>query len=88
MPNLKIRPKAVSMHGRQQAIDHSGRVLFSIAKISRIKTMSLRHNLEICAGETGDMVRSTQPVLLLSKLHQLFFGCFDLERTYLDYENK
>lgn len=47
----------ISVHGRQEVRDFSGRVLFSVAKLSRIKTMSLRHNLEVNIGENKDEVR-------------------------------
>jgi hypothetical protein len=52
MPSFKIRPAKLSMHGRQLAINpHSGKVIFSVCKRSRIKTMSLRHNLEVSIGD-------------------------------------
>lgn len=44
------------MHGRQVAIDHTGRKVMSVAKISRLKTMSMRHNLGAFVGEDGDEV--------------------------------
>jgi hypothetical protein len=57
MPSFRIRPKAMSMHGRQLALDlATNRTIFSVGKISRIKTMSLRHNLEVCLGDSGDEV--------------------------------
>jgi hypothetical protein len=61
MPNFKIRPSKLSMHGRQLAIDPgSGNVIFSVCKRSRIKTMSLRHNLEVSKGDDeGDVRRSS-----------------------------
>jgi hypothetical protein len=47
----------MSMHGRQLAINQqSGDTIFSVAKMSRIKTMSLRHNLEVC-DSSGKEVR-------------------------------
>lgn len=59
MPSFKIRPKAMSMHGRQLCIDpRTGRTVFSVAKVSRIKTMSLRHNLEVCVGDSSEEVRA------------------------------
>lgn len=54
VPSFKVRPKPVSMHGRQLALDCSGRTMFSVAKISRVSTMSIRHNLEVCAGDSSD----------------------------------
>jgi hypothetical protein len=56
MPSLKIRPKKISMHGRQEVRDYNGRTLFSVGKLSRIKTMSLRHNLGVCLGDSSDEV--------------------------------
>lgn len=57
VPSFKIRPKSMSMHGRQLCQDpRSGKTVFSVAKISRIKTMSLRHNLEVCIGDSSDEV--------------------------------
>ena len=59
MPSFKIRPKAMSMHGRQLCIDpRTGQTVFSVAKVSRIKTMSLRHNLEVCVGDSSEEVRA------------------------------
>ena len=57
MPTFKVRPKKVSMHGRQQAIyPRTGETMFTMAKVSRIKTLSLRHNLEVCIGDKDDEV--------------------------------
>ena len=61
MPSFKIRPSKVSMHGRQLAMDHGGRCLFSVAKRSRIKTLSLRHNLEVSIGDDEKDVRCSSP---------------------------
>ncbi|KAK9818123.1 hypothetical protein WJX72_007473 [[Myrmecia] bisecta] len=53
MPSFKIRPKTLSRHGRQYIQDPQGRqTFFNIAKQSRFKTMSIRHNLEVCQGDT------------------------------------
>jgi hypothetical protein len=58
VPSFKIRPKALSMHGRQLCMDpYTGQTVFSVAKISRIKTMSLRHNLAVCIGDSDEEVR-------------------------------
>eukprot|EP00892_Ulva_mutabilis_P006997 jgi/Ulvmu1/466/UM001_0473.1 len=55
MPSFKVRPKAVSIHGRQVAVyPQTGQTMFSMAKVSRIKTLSLRHNLEVCIGDSDD----------------------------------
>jgi hypothetical protein len=54
MPSFKIRPAAVSMHGRQFAMDFNNRSIFSVAKRSRISSMSLRHNLEVSLGDSKD----------------------------------
>eukprot|EP00898_Chlorokybus_atmophyticus_P004173 jgi/Chlat1/4757/Chrsp308S00820 len=59
MPSFKIRPKTFSYHGRQLIKDaYSDKVFFNIAKQSRLKSMSIRHNLEVCAGEGDDPVYS------------------------------
>lgn len=68
MPSFKIRPAKVSMHGRQLAIDHSGRTMFSVAKKSRIKTMSLRHNLEVSIGDDEEDVRTASCLACLTSL--------------------
>ena len=58
MPSFKVRPSKLSMHGRQLAIDpHTGKCMFSVCKRSRIKTMSLRHNLEVSIGDDENDVR-------------------------------
>ena len=63
MPSFKVRPKTVSMHGRQVAIyPPTGQTMFSMAKVSRIKTLSLRHNLEVCIGDNSDEVCTPVPV--------------------------
>jgi hypothetical protein len=62
MPNFKIRPAAMSMHGRQYALDFNNRSIFSVAKRSRISSMSLRHNLEVSLGESTD--EDVRPKLL------------------------
>lgn len=57
VPSFKIRPKAMSIHGRQLCQDPTtGQTVFSVGKISRIKTMSLRHNLEVCIGDSSEEV--------------------------------
>ena len=53
MPSFKIRPKALSRHGRQliQELSHGqiggGHTFFNVAKQSRLSTMSIRHNFEV-----------------------------------------
>lgn len=52
MPDLKVRPKGFSVHGRQYILDASGeRTLFSVAKLSRFKSMSIRRNLAVFSGD-------------------------------------
>jgi hypothetical protein len=52
MPDLKVRPKAVSMHGRQRILDASGdTTICTVAKLSRLKSMSIRSNLAVFAGD-------------------------------------
>lgn len=54
MPSFKVRPKALSRHGTQLIQEYGGRhTLFNVKKQSRIKTMSIRHNLEVNKGD-GD----------------------------------
>lgn len=53
--SLKIRPKKISHHGTQMVMsDDKKKVFFSVGKMSRIKTASLRHNLEVAAGDEGE----------------------------------
>ena len=52
MPSFKIRPKALSRHGRQLIMELShgqpgGHTYFNVAKQSRLSTMSIRHNFEV-----------------------------------------
>ncbi|OAE28308.1 hypothetical protein AXG93_2507s1200 [Marchantia polymorpha subsp. ruderalis] len=57
MPSFKVRPKTFSVHGRQYIQDNRGEhTFFNIAKQSRMKSMSIRHNLVVCKGETEDDV--------------------------------
>lgn len=56
MPGFKVKPKMASSHGRQFIMGHDNKIFFSVAKESRLKTMSLRHNLEVCQGKDGDKV--------------------------------
>lgn len=51
MPSFKIRPKALSRHGRQHVVDYQGaQVFFSVGNKSRLSTMSVRHNMEVRGG--------------------------------------
>ncbi|KAL4420755.1 hypothetical protein ABPG75_010411 [Micractinium tetrahymenae] len=53
MPSFKIRPKTLSRHGRQYVVDEqAGRVFFSVGNKSRLSTMSVRHNMEVCEGDS------------------------------------
>ena len=52
LPSFKIRPKALSRHGRQMIMELShgqpgGHTFFNVAKQSRLSTMSIRHNFEV-----------------------------------------
>jgi len=52
MPDLKVRPKGFSAHGRQRILDASGeRTVCNIAKLSRLKSKSIRHNLAVFNGD-------------------------------------
>lgn len=54
MPSFKVRPKHISRHGTQYIQDYGGHhTRFSISKQSRLKTMSVRHNMEVEEGEDG-----------------------------------
>lgn len=57
MPSFKVKPKTFSAHGRQFIMDsHGEKTFFNIAKQSRLKSMSIRHNLVVCKGDTEDDV--------------------------------
>lgn len=59
MPSFKIRPKGLSRHGRQLIQEYGGKhTLFNVAKQSRLSTMSIRHNYEVCAGDTDTAMYS------------------------------
>jgi hypothetical protein len=52
MPDLKVRPKTLSLHGRQYIRDASGEITFcNVAKQSRLHSMSIRHNFAVFACE-------------------------------------
>ncbi|KAL2644504.1 hypothetical protein R1flu_012091 [Riccia fluitans] len=57
MPNFKVRPAHISIHGKQYVQDPDGNVTyFNVAKMSRIKSKSIRHNLKVCRGDSNDVV--------------------------------
>jgi hypothetical protein len=56
MPCFKVRPKTMSMHGRQLVSDVQETTHFNIVKQSRLKSMSIRHNLVVCRGDTEEDV--------------------------------
>ncbi|KAG2436946.1 hypothetical protein HXX76_006463 [Chlamydomonas incerta] len=57
MPPLKIRPKTMSTHGRQYIQDPSGQQTFAnVGKESRLKSMSIRHNLAVRRGNGKDVI--------------------------------
>lgn len=58
MPCFKIRPKAMSRHGRQliQELGRGNGTHFNVAQQSRLSTGSIRHNMEVCKGEGDDML--------------------------------
>jgi hypothetical protein len=59
MPSFKVKPKMLSAHGRQYVMDLRGeQAFFNIAKQSRMKSLSIRHNLVVCKGDTEDDVYS------------------------------
>lgn len=53
--SFKVRPKKMSMHGRQRVKQMSDdSVVMNVGKISRVKTMSMRHSFELCRGDDKD----------------------------------
>lgn len=55
MTGTKIRPKTLSIHGRQLVKKiRCGSVVMNVAKMPRSKSMSVRQALEICRGESKD----------------------------------
>lgn len=59
VPGFKVKPKMASSHGRQFIQSWDNRTVYlSIAKESRLKNMSVRHNLEVCKGANGEKVLS------------------------------
>lgn len=45
------------MHGRQRVLDTAGNTIMNVAKISRIKSMSMANSFEVCrAGDKDDRV--------------------------------
>ncbi|KXZ45208.1 hypothetical protein GPECTOR_57g498 [Gonium pectorale] len=57
MPALKIRPKTMSAHGRQYIQDASGQHTHcNVGKESRLKSMSVRHNLAVRRGRDKEVV--------------------------------
>ncbi|GBF88134.1 hypothetical protein Rsub_00846 [Raphidocelis subcapitata] len=56
MPTIKIRPKALSRHGRQFVMSWDKQTLFNIGKESKLKNMSLRSNLAVRRGDTKEVV--------------------------------
>jgi hypothetical protein len=66
MPNLRVKPKSVSMHGTQFVQDpRGGTTYFSISKQSRIQSISTKHN-------KGDRERE----LMYSTVGDKKFGVF------------
>jgi len=52
MPNLRVKPKSVSMHGTQFVQDpRGGTTHFSISKQSRIQSISTKHNMVVYKGD-------------------------------------
>ncbi|KAL3697693.1 hypothetical protein R1sor_011769 [Riccia sorocarpa] len=57
MPSFRVRAAHMSLHGRQKIQDPQGNATyFNVCKMSRLKTMSLRHNLKVCKGDSKDLV--------------------------------
>lgn len=67
MPHLRVRPKGMSAHGRQNVQDASGqRTLFNIGKESKIGSegISIRSNLAVRRGDGKDVVYRILPDLM------------------------
>lgn len=64
MTSLKIRPKAVSRHGRQWVYDWNGALLFNIGKESKLKHLALRSNIAVRKGEGKEILYRILPDLL------------------------
>ncbi|KAI8469601.1 MAG: hypothetical protein J3K34DRAFT_423322 [Monoraphidium minutum] len=65
MAGLKIRPKAVSRHGRQWVYQWGSKEpLFNIGKESKLKSMSLRSNIAVRAGDGKDVIYRILPDLV------------------------
>uniref|UniRef100_A0A7S3A0S0 Uncharacterized protein n=1 Tax=Rhodosorus marinus TaxID=101924 RepID=A0A7S3A0S0_9RHOD len=59
-PSFKIRPKSVSRHGRQYISSKDGHCFMNMSKQSKLKTMSVRTSLDVCAGDSSDPVYNVQ----------------------------
>lgn len=52
MPDLKVRPKGFSAHGRQRILDACGETtICNVAKLSRFKSKPIRHNTAAFSGD-------------------------------------
>eukprot|EP00755_Sulcionema_specki_P024767 Sspe_Gene.81880::Locus_53108_Transcript_1_1_Confidence_1.000_Length_1237::g.81880::m.81880 len=51
---FKIRPKKLSMHGRQYIKTRNDQIVMSVAKISKLKSMSFVPKFAVCRGDTSD----------------------------------
>lgn len=72
MPQLKVRPAAWSLHGRQYIYDCNGeRSYCNIASVSRLKTMSVRRNFAVFAGDEDSEPTYTVLVDLAGRTMQL-----------------
>ena len=50
---FKIRPKFMSMHGRQLVRRHDDTAVLNVAKMSKFRTLSIRENFAVSVGEDG-----------------------------------
>ncbi|KIZ03225.1 hypothetical protein MNEG_4734 [Monoraphidium neglectum] len=64
MTSLKIRPKAISRHGRQWVYDSSGALIFNIGKESKLKNLALRSNIGVMKGEGKEVLYRILPDLM------------------------
>ncbi len=53
--SYKIRPKTMTMHGRQY-VKRGDTIVMNVGKKGKLSTMSIRDTFEICPGDDGDEV--------------------------------
>jgi len=56
MPSFKIRPKALSRHGRQYIKRQNDDIIMNIGKMGKLKSQSLRPHFTVGEGKDGDVI--------------------------------